>query len=175
MARHLEQLGFEVIVADPGFAPMYATRDKKIKNDKRDACTLAQAAKLGAYKAAHRLSDAQRLVRTELQVRQSLVQMRTKLIFIKTLFSREVFLIYIFHIKNICFIADTWMLSDPLIFSTDERLSGLIIYWIVENRLVAAGGHVLYYTAIAVGSRWRTKMRGWISLWRPRWRFGEMK
>lgn len=28
-ARHLEQLGHEVIVADPNFAPMYVTRDKK--------------------------------------------------------------------------------------------------------------------------------------------------
>ena len=42
VARHLEQLGFEVIVADPGFAPMYATRDKKLKTDKRDARMLAQ-------------------------------------------------------------------------------------------------------------------------------------
>lgn len=80
VARHLESLGFEVIVADPGFAPMYATRDKKLKTDKRDARALAQAAKLGAYKAAHRLSDAQRAVRTQVQVRQALVQMRTKLI-----------------------------------------------------------------------------------------------
>ena len=80
VARHLESLGFEVIVADPGFAPMYATRDKKIKTDKRDARTLAQAAKLGAYKPAHRLSDAQRAVRTQVQVRQTLVKTRTKLI-----------------------------------------------------------------------------------------------
>lgn len=80
VARHLESLGFEVIVADPSFAPMYATRDKKLKTDKRDARALAQAAKLGAYKAAHRLSDAQRAVRTQVQVRQTLVQMRTKLI-----------------------------------------------------------------------------------------------
>jgi hypothetical protein len=32
----LEALGHEVVVADPNFAPMYATRDKKIKTDKRD-------------------------------------------------------------------------------------------------------------------------------------------
>jgi transposase len=59
---------------------MYATRDKKLKTDKRDARALAQAARLGAYKAAHRLSDAQRAVRTQVQVRQALVQMRTKII-----------------------------------------------------------------------------------------------
>ena len=35
VAYHLEALGHEVIVADPNFAPMYATRDKKIKTDKR--------------------------------------------------------------------------------------------------------------------------------------------
>ena len=80
VARHLESLGLEVIVADPGFAPMYATRDKKLKTDKRDARALAQAAKLGAYKAAHRLSDEQRIVRTQVQVRQTLVQTRTKVI-----------------------------------------------------------------------------------------------
>ena len=36
VARHLESLGMEVIVADPNFAPMYATRSKKVKTDKRD-------------------------------------------------------------------------------------------------------------------------------------------
>lgn len=80
VARHLETLGFEVIVADPGFAPMYATRDKKLKTDKRDARALAQAARLGAYKPAHRLSDEQRAVRTQVLVRQTLVQTRTKII-----------------------------------------------------------------------------------------------
>lgn len=30
VARALEKLGCEVIVADPNFAPMYATRSKKI-------------------------------------------------------------------------------------------------------------------------------------------------
>ena len=80
VARHLESMGFEVIVADPGFAPMYATRDKKLKTDKRDARALAQAAQLGAYKPAHRLSDEQRALRTQVQIRQTLVQTRTKII-----------------------------------------------------------------------------------------------
>ena len=39
-ARHFEALGHEVIVADPNFAPMYATRDRRIKTDKRDARAL---------------------------------------------------------------------------------------------------------------------------------------
>jgi transposase len=37
-------LGHEVIVADPNFAPMYATRSKKVKTDKRDARTCARLA-----------------------------------------------------------------------------------------------------------------------------------
>jgi transposase len=40
VARHLETLGHEVIVADPNFAPMYATRSRRTKTDRRDACTL---------------------------------------------------------------------------------------------------------------------------------------
>ena len=35
VARHLESLGHEVIVADRNFAPMYASRSRKVKTDKR--------------------------------------------------------------------------------------------------------------------------------------------
>ena len=44
MARCLEGLGHEVIVADPNFAPMYATRARKVKSDRRDARALADQA-----------------------------------------------------------------------------------------------------------------------------------
>jgi len=37
VARCVEGLGHEVIVADPNFAPMYATRARKVKTDRRDA------------------------------------------------------------------------------------------------------------------------------------------
>ena len=37
MARLLEELGHEVVVADPNYAPMYAQRSRRIKTDKRDA------------------------------------------------------------------------------------------------------------------------------------------
>ena len=37
VARCLEDLDHEVIVADPNFAPMYATRTRKLKTDRRDA------------------------------------------------------------------------------------------------------------------------------------------
>jgi hypothetical protein len=63
VARCLEGLGHEVIVADPNFAPMYAARSGKIKTDRRDARARAEACLLGAYRPAHRLSDAQRHVR----------------------------------------------------------------------------------------------------------------
>lgn len=80
VARHLESLGHEVIVADPNFAPMYATLSKKIKTDKRDARALYEACERGAYRPAHRSTDAQRAVRAELIARQTLVATRTKYI-----------------------------------------------------------------------------------------------
>jgi transposase len=80
VARHLESLGHEVIVADPNFAPMYATRSRKIKTDKRDARTLCDACELGAYRKAHRSSEASRLLRKHLAVREVLVQTRSRTI-----------------------------------------------------------------------------------------------
>lgn len=90
VARHLEALGHEVIVADPGFAAMYATRSKRVKTDKRDARTLCEALQLGAYRAIHRASDAQRHVRAQLAVRDALVRTRTRYIaLIKAAVRRE--------------------------------------------------------------------------------------
>lgn len=80
VACHLEQLGHEVIVADPNFAPMYATRDKKIKTDKRDARALCEACRLGAYRPAHRTSERQRKIRAQLLIRSTLVRTRSKYI-----------------------------------------------------------------------------------------------
>src|SRR5499426_3737362 len=80
VARCLEALVHEVIVADPNFAPMYATRSRKVKTDRRDARALAKACLLGAYRPAHRLSDPQRHVRGRLGVRDALVQTRTRYI-----------------------------------------------------------------------------------------------
>jgi transposase len=77
VARCLEGLGHEGIVADPNFAPMYAARRRKIKTDRRDARALAEACRLGAYRPAHRLSDAPRHVRGRLTVRDALVRTRT--------------------------------------------------------------------------------------------------
>src|SRR5512144_964684 len=54
VAQCLEELGHEVIVADPNFAAMYATRSRRVKTDRRDARTLADACRLGAYRPANR-------------------------------------------------------------------------------------------------------------------------
>ena len=80
VARHLEQLGHEVIVGDPNFAPMYATRARRTKTDRRDARTLMEACRLGAYRRAYRLWDTRRHVRAELAVREALVRTRTRYI-----------------------------------------------------------------------------------------------
>ena len=89
VARHLASLGHTVIIADPGFAPMYATRSSRVKTDKRDARTLCDALRLGAYRAIHRASDAQRHIRAELAVRDALVRTRTRYIAIVKAFVRR--------------------------------------------------------------------------------------
>ena len=90
VARCLEALGHEVIVADPNFAPMYATRSRRVKTDRRDAQALMDACRLGAYRPAHRTSDAQRQVRAELAVRDALVRTRARFIsLMRTLLRRE--------------------------------------------------------------------------------------
>lgn len=80
VARHLESLGHQVIVADPNYGPMYAQRSRKVKTDKRDARGLREALEVGAYKPAHRASDEQRRLRRKIDVRASLVETRTKYI-----------------------------------------------------------------------------------------------
>lgn len=79
VARLLEELGHEVVVADPNYAPMYAQRSRRVKTDKRDALALGEACKLGAYRAAHRTSDEQRHVRALLTGRDKLVRTRAGL------------------------------------------------------------------------------------------------
>jgi len=80
VAQCLEGLGHEVVVADPNFAAMYATRSRRVKTDKRDARTLAEACKLGAYRPAHRVSEQRRHIRAQLSVRQVLVRSRVRYI-----------------------------------------------------------------------------------------------
>jgi len=54
VARYLEALGHEVIVADPNYAPMYATRSRRVKTDKRDARAL-RAMMYGSFVIHHEL------------------------------------------------------------------------------------------------------------------------
>lgn len=48
VARCLEELGHELIVADPGFAPRYGMRTRRVKTDLRDARALAEACRSGS-------------------------------------------------------------------------------------------------------------------------------
>ncbi len=90
VAQCVEALGHEVIVADPNYAPMYASRTRRVKTDRRDARALAEACRLGAYRPAHRTSTAQREVRAALAIRDTLVRTRVRSIsLIRALLRRE--------------------------------------------------------------------------------------
>src|SRR3989454_482441 len=78
VARCLEDLGHQVIVADPNYAPMYGQIHRRVKTDRRDAQALAEACRLGAYRPAHRTSEAQRHVRWQIAVRETLVRTRAR-------------------------------------------------------------------------------------------------
>lgn len=80
VAQVLEELGHEVIVADPNYAPMYPERRRRVKTNRRDARMLAEACRLGAYRRAHRVSAARRAVRQQLTVREVLVRTRGRAI-----------------------------------------------------------------------------------------------
>jgi transposase len=80
VAHAIEASGHEVIIGSPSYALMYGHRDKHIKTDRRDVVALAEACRLGIYKAAHRVSGEQRQRRRELRVREHLVRSRTQLI-----------------------------------------------------------------------------------------------
>jgi transposase len=80
VAQHLEGLGHAVVVADPNYTPMYGPRSRRIKTDQRDVAALAEANRLGIYRAAHRVSPAQRDIRRRLRVRDQLVHVRRQAI-----------------------------------------------------------------------------------------------
>jgi transposase len=72
VAQHLEQLGHEVIVADPNYGPMYGHRRRRIKTDRRDVAALTEAGHHGTYRQVHRRSARQHEVQGRLNVRQEL-------------------------------------------------------------------------------------------------------
>lgn len=80
VAETLEACGHAVIVADPNDALMYGVRVRAIKTDRRDVAALAEACRLGIYRAAHRVSAPQRARRRQRRVREHLVRMRTQAI-----------------------------------------------------------------------------------------------
>ena len=63
---------------------------RRIKTDRRDARALAEACRVGAYRAAHRTSDPRRHVRALIAVRENLVGTRTRWILLtRALLRRE--------------------------------------------------------------------------------------
>lgn len=90
VARCLESLGHDVIVADPNYAPMYGQRQRRVKTDRRDARALAEACRSGTYRVSHRTSDGRRRLRDQLAIREALVRTRTRYIaLIRSLVRRE--------------------------------------------------------------------------------------
>ncbi len=115
VARLLEELGHEVIVADPNYAPMYAQRSRRVKTDKRDARALAEACKLGAYRPAHRTSDEQRHVRALLGVRERLVRSRASFVtLVQAILSREGCKVGTGSSKCFCVRVEKLELPEPL-------------------------------------------------------------
>lgn len=80
VAQLLEGAGHEVIVADPGYLPMYGARQRRVKTDRRDTLALVTACREGHFRRAHRVGAATRALRQQLRVRRQLVQMRTQTI-----------------------------------------------------------------------------------------------
>ena len=80
VAQTVEACGHEVIVADPNYTLMYGARQRRVKTDRRDVAALAEANRHGIYRAAHRVSAAQRQQRRVLRVREQLIRVRTQAI-----------------------------------------------------------------------------------------------
>src|SRR5436309_1886515 len=73
VARELEAMGHDVIVADPNYTPMYGERSRRVKTDRRDVAALAEACRTGLYRQVHRRSPEHWAVQWQLIVREQLV------------------------------------------------------------------------------------------------------
>src|SRR5216684_1444826 len=73
VAQHLEELGHEVIVADPNYGLMNGHRSRRVKTDHRDVVALVEACQHGTYRRAHRRSARHHEVQCRLNVRQEVV------------------------------------------------------------------------------------------------------
>jgi transposase len=78
VAQTVAACGHEVMVVDPNYTLMYGTRQRRVKTDRRDVAALAEANRHGIYRAAHRVSAAQRHQRRVLRVREQLIRVRTQ-------------------------------------------------------------------------------------------------
>jgi hypothetical protein len=67
VAQHREQLGHDVIVADPNYLPMYGHRSRRIKTDRRDVAALVVACQHGTYRLVHRRSARHQEVQRRLK------------------------------------------------------------------------------------------------------------
>jgi transposase len=90
VAQHLETFGHEVVVADPNYTPMYGQRSRRVKTDQRDVAALTEACQRGIYRVVHRRSARQQTVQSQLNVRQELVQARTRAISLARAITRGV-------------------------------------------------------------------------------------
>ena len=88
VAQHLETFGHQVVVADPNYVPMYGHRTRRVKTDLRDVAALTDACMQGNYRPAHRRSERQRAVQRELNVREELVETRTRSILLARAMTR---------------------------------------------------------------------------------------
>lgn len=81
VARCLREAGHEVVVADPGYLPMYVDlKSKRKKTDKRDAALLSQALLNGMWRPAHERSDEEQIRKMRIDSRSRHVGTRTMLV-----------------------------------------------------------------------------------------------
>src|SRR5215472_10129181 len=89
VAQHLEQMGHDVIIADPNYAPMYGHRSRRIKTDRRDVAALTEACQQGTYRLTHRRSARQHEVQCRLNVRTEITPARTRAISVARAMTRS--------------------------------------------------------------------------------------
>jgi transposase len=158
VAQILEALGHEVIVADPNFAPMYATRSRRVKTDRRDARALCDACRLGAYRPAHRAPRERRQQRAQLRVRETLVFTRSKYVsLIRAIVRREGYRVPSGAVEKFLDRLDELSLPDELrdeivplvtvmevinekIHEADQRVKGQVTQDPVATRLMTVPG-----------------------------------
>ena len=89
VAQHLEELGHEVVIADPNYSAMYGHRSRRIKTDRRDVAALTEACHQGTYRLTHRRSARQHEVQCRLNVRKEITQARTRAISVARAITRS--------------------------------------------------------------------------------------